>query len=140
MKTRKKLFIILPVIVVLILIILWTPEVFLIFHLDKYETSEACDAIEGKWDWFNDTCKIDFDDEKFCKDIGGTPSCSNRCIDTRGMNPFGSMGQAYCLSLCTFTTCEFEDPNVMKIILDTQSEFVYLQPDPEIEIIAAYWG
>ena len=113
--SMRKRWIIVIVFIVLIVVSFFVPEVFLIFHFDKYETSKACDALKGEWDWFNDTCKINSDKRTMCEDIGGTPSCSSTCSDNQKLSPFASMFEQGCFAMCTFKTCEFIDPNIIKI-------------------------
>lgn len=107
MQTRYKILIIVCIGFISFSIVF--PQVFLIFHLDKYEENKQCNLMEAKWDWYSNTCKIRFDgsDNAMCLDLGGTPSCSNECNMKEGLNPLGIFWYG-CLDKCTVYTCELE--------------------------------
>ena len=73
MRTGVKTTIIVLVCLSSIFISYVFPQVFLIFHLDKYETNDVCDVLDGQWDWYYDLCNLpqDSTDKEYCEDMGG---------------------------------------------------------------------
>lgn len=127
MKTRYKITIV--IIIAFIPISVLFPQVFLVFHLDKYETNATCDALNGNWDWIHDTCdfsnKCDalngnwdlingkcvfksnesISNEQQCEDLGGMPACAP-CGGEVYYNPWNAILPSGCLSIC-IPVCEF---------------------------------
>lgn len=113
MKTRYKILII--ICLSFIPISFFFPQVFLIFHLDKYETNEQCDKVNGEWDWIYDTCKLDYLDRALgrlqCKDIEALPRCEP-CYPESAYSPWPRMLSFGCLDMCK-EVCEFKSPSVV---------------------------
>lgn len=108
MKTRYKILIIICLSFIPISIVF--PQVFLIFHLDKYETNKICDTLNGKWDWYSNKC-VDMKYEnhdimKMCIDFGGSKSCDSRCSDSWGWNYWEIVFPRVCHLICSHA-CEF---------------------------------
>lgn len=114
MKTRYKIIIIISL--SFIPISLLFPQVFLIFHLDKYETSEKCDTLNGTWDWFSDQCvEIKYkrnDYKKMCVDVGGRESYDERCRDESKWNMWSIIFPRTCFSNFTYTCKFIEEPEI----------------------------
>jgi len=59
MKKQYKICIVITVLLLnFILIGFFVPGTFLIFHLDKYESNQACEDLDGHWNWFDDVCIV----------------------------------------------------------------------------------
>jgi len=103
MKTRYKIIIICLSFILFSMIF---PDVFLILHLDKYETNEICDSV-GEWNWFYDTCKIDYvlRDKIECEDIGAKTICEP-CHESYGYSPYPRIMPYGCLDMCR-GICDF---------------------------------
>jgi len=116
MKTRYKIIIIICLSFILISMIF--PQVFLIFHLDKYETKEICDTLNGTWDWFSNQCfDMEYENHdvmKMCVDYGGHPSCYNKCIEEWKWNYWKIVFPGACHLPCP-QACEFiEEPEIWR--------------------------
>lgn len=108
MKSRYKIIII--ICLSFIPISIFFPQVFLIFHLDKYETNEICDTLNGTWDWFSNKCfDIGYEDHytsEMCFDSGGNPSCYNKCVERWKWNYWDIVFSVPCHLPCP-QACEF---------------------------------
>ena len=121
MKTRYKILII--TLVSFIVLSFFFPQVFLIFHLDKYETSEKCDSVNGVWDWYDNAC--DFDGEpNQCENMGGIPACFSTNLSGGEWNLWYPVGNFMCRSACVF-----EDPNTPKINVSRMPDTVIIADD-----------
>lgn len=114
MQTRYKIIIIVCLSFILISYVF--PQVFLIFHLDKYETNEQCDTLNGTWDWYSDKCvNMEYkhhDIEKLCTDLGAKLSCDTRCSDKWEWNYWTPIYPSGCLLSC-LVACDFtKEPDV----------------------------
>lgn len=112
MEIKYKIIIIIVLSFVPISIIF--PDVFLIFHLDKYETSEKCDAVNGTWNWYYDTCDLGYQnnwEEIQCKDIGAIDSCKP-CLAELEYYPWPNLLPWGCLDMCK-EVCEFVELDEM---------------------------
>lgn len=109
MKTRYKIIIVVTCFSLIPFTMIF-PDVFLILHLDKYETNEICDSI-GQWNWFSDTCKIDYNlrDKVECEDIGAKTICQP-CHESEGYSPWPRIMPYGCLAMC-IGTCDFSELN-----------------------------
>jgi len=108
MKTRYKITVI--AIITFIPISIFFPQIFLVFHLDKFEISDQCNTLNGNWDWINDVCNLQHieieDHDSMCRDIGGTPTCENTC-GAYSVSPWSSILPLGCLDMCR-AACEFD--------------------------------
>ena len=114
MKTRYKILILIGL--SFIPISFFFPQVFLIFHLDKYETSENCDTLNGTWDWYSNKCvgmEYDYHDvNNLCVDLGGKKSCDSRCSDKWQWNYWNYIFPTACHNMC-IDACDFtEEPEI----------------------------
>ena len=106
MKTRYKILI--TVCLSFIPFSFFVPDVFLIFHLDKYETSEKCDTVNGTWNWYYDTCDLGYEkkhDKQQCEDIGAHTKCKP-CTGELEYDPWPRMLPWECIPRCAIV-CEF---------------------------------
>jgi len=110
MTVKKRYIVLIIILVSFIPISAIFPQVFLIFHLDKYETSQTCDMIQGKWDWFYNTCKPKYGihpiTEQQCLDINAILVCSP-CAPETAYSPFPNMRPWGCLDMCK-GTCQLD--------------------------------
>lgn len=112
MKTRYKIIIVIMCAFLPISFVF--PQIFLIFHLDKYETNEICDdvfeRVNGNWDWFGNKCVIENPglvyDNSMCREVGGIPTCDTRCDDQWQWNPWATILPIGCLDVC-ISACGF---------------------------------
>lgn len=112
MKTSYKIVIIIGL--SFIPISFFVPQVFLIFHLDKYETSQKCDTLNGTWDWFSNKClNMEYglyDVKNMCVDLGGTRGCDSSCSDKWQWNYWDIVLPTGCTLMC-IDACELtEEP------------------------------
>jgi hypothetical protein len=108
MKIRYKIIII--TVIVFIPVSIFFPQIFLVFHLDKYETNATCDALNGHWDWINDICELYDsglnDPNSACLDLGGTFTCAETCDAYGVWTPWQILFQHPCKLSCPYA-CEF---------------------------------
>lgn len=106
MKTRTK--IILIIIIAFVPISIFFPQVFLVFHLDKFEISDECNSLQGQWDWYSNTCDISktYPDGSTCESKGGRNTCQDLCGEKEFYNPWISLFPKSCIALCA-PACEF---------------------------------
>ena len=106
MKTRYKIIII--IIITFIPISIFFPQVFLIFHLDKFEISDECNSLQGQWDWYSNTCNLStiYRDGPTCESKGGRNTCQDLCGEKELYNPWISVFPRACRALCA-NACEF---------------------------------
>ena len=106
MKTRYKI----PVITVIVFIpiSIFFPQVFLVFHLDKFEISDECNSLQGQWDWYSNTCNISriYPDGPTCESLGGRNTCQDGCGEKEFYNPWHYVLPRGCILLCA-PACEF---------------------------------
>ncbi|QLH06493.1 hypothetical protein [Nitrosopumilus ureiphilus] len=110
MKARYKIIIL--ILIIWIPVSLFFPDIFLIFHLDKFETNNKCEKLNGNWDWVNNICELQHngisDPDLMCIDAGGTPTCATTCGSYNVFNPWSLVLPLGCLDYCKFA-CEFEN-------------------------------
>jgi len=134
MKTRYKIIIVIVCLSFIPFSMIF-PDVFLIFHLDKYETNEICDSI-GEWNWFSDTCKIDYNlrDKIECEDIGAKTICQP-CHESEGYSPWPRIMPYGCLDMCR-GVCDFSDLMMDKTNQEWTTTYTpYPIPDGQIKAI-----
>ena len=106
MKTRYKIMII--VIIAFIPMSFFFPQVFLVFHLDKFEISDECNSLQERWDWYDNTCdRIHNISEEAptCESLGGRNTCEDICGEDRYYNPWRGLDWG-CIQPC-YNSCEF---------------------------------
>jgi len=106
MKTRYKIAIIATITFVPMSV--FFPQVFLVFHLDKFEISDECNTLQGQWDWYSNTCNISkiYPDGPTCESLGGRNTCQDLCSDKELYNPWHYVLPRGCVDLCS-SACEF---------------------------------
>jgi len=106
MKTRYKIIII--TIAVFVPLSILFPQIFLIFHLDKFEISDECNSLQGQWDWYDNTCDLPetYPDGPTCKSVGGRNTCQDICGQNKFYNPWLAVFPKSCIALCA-PACEF---------------------------------
>lgn len=106
MKTRIKISII--AIIVFVPISIFFPQIFLIFHLDKFEISDECNSLQGQWDWYSNTCNLSkiYPDGPTCESVGGRNTCQDLCGKKDFYNPWLPVLPRGCIDLCA-PACEF---------------------------------
>lgn len=106
MKTRYKIIVI--TVIVFIPISIFFPQVFLVFHLDKFEISDECNSLQGQWDWYSNTCNISriYPDGPTCESLGGRNTCQDLCGEKEFYNPWHYVLPRGCTSVCV-SACEF---------------------------------
>lgn len=106
MKTRYKITII--ALISFIPTSIFFPQVFLIFHLDKFEISDECNSLQGQWDWYSNTCNISriYPDGPTCESLGGRNTCQDICGEKEFYNPWHYVLPRGCMHLCA-PACEF---------------------------------
>ena len=107
MKIGYKIVIIITIIVFVPISIIF-PQVFLVFHLDKFEISDECNSLQGQWDWYSNTCNMYgiYPDGPTCKGLGGRTTCQDLCGDKEFYNPWRLILPEACVDLCS-SACEF---------------------------------
>jgi len=122
MKSRYKITIIILLCLGSIFISYVFPQVFLLFHLDKYETNDVCDILDGEWDWYYDICNLpqDSTDKTHCEDIGGVPECARTCLAELEWNPWKPL-HGGCLAIC-YPACSL-DENVIVQVVSSDTSF-----------------
>ncbi|MCH9659244.1 hypothetical protein K0U27_11275 [archaeon] len=122
MKTGYKTAIIILACLSSIFISYAFPQVFLIFHLDKYETNDVCDVLDGEWDWYYDLCNLPQDntDKEYCEDIGGIPECARTCWAEIEWNPWKPL-HGGCFSIC-YPACILDKNIQVQIVSNTISD------------------
>ena len=106
MKTRYKIIIIF--IIVFVPLSFFFPQIFLIFHLDKFEISDECNSLQGRWDWYSNTCNFPkiYPDGPTCESTGGRNTCVDLCGEKEIYNPWNTILPKACIGLCS-PACEF---------------------------------
>lgn len=106
MKRKYKILII--VIIAFVPISIFFPQVFLVFHLDKFEVSDECNSLQGQWDWYSNTCNLSksFPDGPTCESEGGRNTCQDGCGEKEFYNPWLFVLPRGCLDICV-PACEF---------------------------------
>jgi len=106
MKTRYKIIII--SIIAFVPLSIFFPQVFLVFHLDKFEISDECNSLQGQWDWYSNTCNLSkiYPDGPTCESLGGRNTCQDICGEKEFYNPWITVLPRVCVDLCV-TACEF---------------------------------